>query len=94
MSFLPPNHQLNDCCGYGLNGDGTNGYDCLVIPGAQQSTAPFVPVPSQICGGKSVGLVTMPCSTGKTICSKGPLNNACRYSEFRGFRLLLVSQLF
>ena len=54
------------------------GFDCVVIPGAVKMTTPFASVPNQICGGKSVGLVTAAGKTGKTICSKFSLLFCCR----------------
>jgi hypothetical protein len=62
--------QATQCCGYGAAGAGTMGFDCVVIPGAVKMTTPFTSVPNQICGGKSVGLVTTAGMIGKTICSK------------------------
>ena len=64
--------QNSNCCAYGKDGMGTKGYDCVVIPGAQQSLTPFAPLPSQFCGGNSVGLVTQTGDKGATICSEGP----------------------
>lgn len=58
------------CCGYGVSGVATLGYDCVVIPGALKSTDMEMMAGSQICG-RSKGLATMPTATmAKTVCSK------------------------
>jgi hypothetical protein len=58
------------CCGYGTAGTGTNGYDCLIIPGAEKPTANAELTPDMFCG-RSMGLVTLTSGTpAATICSK------------------------
>ncbi|XP_059081532.1 uncharacterized protein LOC131879276 [Tigriopus californicus] len=47
--------KSSECCGYGNDGKGVNGYDCVVIPGALKQTAKEELIPgSQICGRKMV----------------------------------------
>ncbi|XP_059081472.1 uncharacterized protein LOC131879228 [Tigriopus californicus] len=60
---------VSECCGYGTNGKGTKGYDCVVIPGAQMQTADEKLIPgSQICGRKLTSASKGAMS--KTICSE------------------------
>jgi hypothetical protein len=33
--------QGSECCAYGNDGMGTDGYDCVIIPGASSATAGF-----------------------------------------------------
>ena len=58
------------CCGYGSNGMGTNGFDCVMIPGAEKSVAPSTALAFNAFCGKSAGLVTVKGMTAKTICCK------------------------
>lgn len=59
------------CCGYGTDGKGVNGYDCVVIPGAQKQSADEKPVPgTQICGRAFVTVDSMPTTMVKTICTE------------------------
>ncbi len=63
------------CCGYGADGMGTKGYDCLVIPGAAKMTTPFALLPYNAFCGQG-GLITAAAAAnveatgGKTVCSK------------------------
>ncbi len=42
--------MLESCCNYGGNGQGTNGFDCVGIPGAETATRNTVEIPSVFCG--------------------------------------------
>ncbi len=57
------------CCGYGKDGMGTNGYDCLIIPGAEKASNSEIK-PDMFCG-RSMGLVSnaMDGKPAVTICS-------------------------
>ena len=60
----------DQCCGYGTDGMGTNGYDCVVIPGALKSSAGAIQGRDKLCG-RSKGLVTSgDMETAATICSR------------------------
>ncbi len=81
MSLNPPvesetrfyHFQGNVCCAYGTSGLGTQGYDCLMIPGASSVTT-LAPKPNSYCGaafvtlGGSVGVSTF--ANTQTVCSK------------------------
>eukprot|EP00094_Tigriopus_californicus_P013432 TCALIF_12992-PA protein Name:"Protein of unknown function" AED:0.02 eAED:0.02 QI:43/1/0.83/1/0.2/0.5/6/0/233 len=55
------------CCGYGTDGMGTTGYDCIQIPGAQVKTGAMTRIQDVICGsGKGIGIN----GDTKTICSE------------------------
>ena len=63
--------QGSSCCGYGSKGTNAMGFDCLIIPGAQKTTAIGVfPSPNYICGSGK-GLVNVAGGASTTICSKG-----------------------
>jgi hypothetical protein len=67
------NFQGSKCCGYGSNGLKTQGYDCVIIPGAAKVTSPFTLIGNQaFCG--AAGLLYTDSVTsktgGKTVCSK------------------------
>ncbi|TRY67506.1 hypothetical protein TCAL_11774 [Tigriopus californicus] len=55
------------CCGYGEDGAGMSGFDCLVIPGAQNVMKTGIDAGSQFCG-LFLGEMS-PTTTHKTICS-------------------------
>ena len=57
----------NSCCGYGMDGMGTNGYDCVDIPGAVTGTKMTKGAGERFCGRN---LVTAAGAVSKTICSK------------------------
>lgn len=57
------------CCGYGLDGKGTKGYDCIVIPGASKVNAPGTPVANNICG-QALATIAGGTVIATTICSK------------------------
>ena len=61
------------CCGYNTNGQGTGGYDCVVIPSATKTATTQVAVVggSAFCG-RSQGLVTSAGArtTPRTVCCK------------------------
>ena len=61
----------NQCCGYGTDGLGTNGYDCVVIPGALKSSEGAIQGRDKLCG-RSKGLVTADTedAAAATICSR------------------------
>ena len=59
----------NQCCGYGTDGLGTNGYDCVVIPGALKSSEGAIQGRDKLCG-RSKGLVTADMEAAATICSR------------------------
>jgi len=42
--------KVAKCCSYGTSGSATEGYDCLVIPGAKKTAATTGGTASQICG--------------------------------------------
>ena len=63
--------QNEKCCNYGANGDGTEGYDCLLIPGASRADSAGLAPPgpnttpaqarrlqNSVFCGRSAGLVT------------------------------------
>ena len=56
------------CCGYGMDGMKTSGYDCVTIPGAAKTTADMKGVVERICGRKFVTVNEDMVS--KTVCSK------------------------
>lgn len=59
----------SDCCGYGVDGVATTGFDCVVIPGAHKKTDGLV-VGSQICGADK-GLNTAAAGmTSASVCTK------------------------
>lgn len=60
-------HSL--CCSYGVDGMKTEGYDCIMIPGAAKNTASSKASPATICGSGG-GLVSATGVVGKTVCSK------------------------
>ena len=70
LIYLRSYFQASKCCGYGTKGDATDGYDCIMIPGAQKVTAKDSPV-SQ-CGGGD-GLGTKAEMGNKTVCCKNPV---------------------
>ncbi|TRY65881.1 hypothetical protein TCAL_14040, partial [Tigriopus californicus] len=55
------------CCGYGEDGAGMSGFDCLVIPGAQKVMKTGIDAGSQFCG-LFLGEMS-PTTAHKTICS-------------------------
>ena len=58
------------CCGYGTDGKGTKGFDCIIIPGAAKMTSPFVLLASQaFCGQGGLG-TKADRSVLVTVCSK------------------------
>ena len=65
----------DSCCGYGMSGAGSNGYDCVMIPGASTKTTKN-PAPNSYCGGAFVGfnsflgLAPVDFTATQTICSK------------------------
>ena len=65
--------QASNCCGYGTDGmkiaEATGGYDCVMIPGAEKTTAIGNPAPASLCGANG-GLVTASGLTSKTVCCK------------------------
>ena len=61
VAFFP---QPTVCCGYGINGDKTTGYDCVMVPGASSKLSGNVKSPS-ICGRR---FVTASGNTAATIC--------------------------
>ena len=64
----------NNCCGYGTGGVGTVGYDCIIIPGAAKSVAPFDLNKSQaFCGQGGLVSALMGSIATKTICSKSSI---------------------
>ena len=70
------------CCGYGVDGRGMDGYDCLQIPGAALPDS--TPVKNnERCGGQ---LSTTTCARARTSCRRRafPLNSdpttyCCQY---------------
>jgi len=66
------NVKASNCCGYGTDGmkiaEATGGYDCVMIPGAEKTTAIGNPAPASLCGANG-GLVTASGLTSKTVCS-------------------------
>jgi len=59
--------EQNSCCGYGADGMGTMGYDCVDIPGAVTGTKMTKGAGERFCGRN---LVTAAGAVTKTICSK------------------------
>jgi hypothetical protein len=45
------------CCGYGGKGDNTRGYDCIIIPGAENVIGVVLNDGSRFCGRRG-GLIT------------------------------------
>ena len=72
--------QATKCCGYGVTGLETKGYDCVMIPGATMAANPNlrVQVPSSICGN-GAGLVSATGTISKTICSKYNNSFVCQH---------------
>jgi len=58
--------KITNCCGYGADGEQTEGYDCVVIPGAKKAATTTMAVPSKICGNL---FVTVSGMTATSICS-------------------------
>lgn len=46
----------SNCCGYGANGIGSMGYDCIMIPHATRQTTSGAQVPGNAFCGRSKGL--------------------------------------
>ncbi len=46
---LAKGNDRSSCCRYGINGLGTLGYDCAIIPGAKMVVSPS-PLLSRFCG--------------------------------------------
>ncbi|XP_059097431.1 uncharacterized protein LOC131891786 [Tigriopus californicus] len=57
------------CCGYGMDGQGVKGYDCVMIPGAEKMTDPRDILQANSFCGRSKGLVTMEGTVPATVCS-------------------------
>ena len=60
--------QGSMCCGYGPDGLGTGGFDCVVIPGAQKMTPPCTLLQANAFCGRSQGLVTVSPGVPRTVC--------------------------
>lgn len=43
-------YMTSKCCGYGLDGLQTFGFDCLVVPGAAKMATPFTQIGNGFCG--------------------------------------------
>ena len=59
--------KQSSCCGYGMDGMATGGYDCIDIPGAVTGTKMTKGAGERFCGRN---LVTASGAVSKTICSK------------------------
>ncbi len=57
------------CCGYGVAGVGTTGYDCVIVPGAVKSASPYTGVANQFCGGGGFAVINAG-TAFVTVCSK------------------------
>ena len=58
----------SQCCGYGTNGAGTGGFDCVMIPSAsKQMTSNVILAANAICG-RSMGLVSAGGGASATVC--------------------------
>ena len=69
----------NSCCGYGSDGKGTKGFDCIIIPGAAKMTEPFTALASHaFCGQGGLGSKTDG-NELKTVCSKYVYNEIDLY---------------
>ncbi len=66
--------QGSHCCGYGADGGTSNGYDCVMIPGAT-SFANKAQKGNSICGQFFVTLPTT--AINKTICCKPYMGFIC-----------------
>ena len=93
------------CCGYGTDGVGTSGFDCVQIPGAVKMAANTVLSFNALCG-RSAGLVTAKGTNAMTVCSLqmpfnirflsdnfefgGALLEAMDATEQKGFRLTYI----
>ena len=65
--------QGNVCCAYGTKGLGSQGYDCVMIPGASTADVTRAPAPNSYCGAAFVtfgGSVISTFANTRTVCSK------------------------
>jgi len=69
-------NKASACCGYGMDGMTTIGFDCLTIPGAAKNTANNKGLPEQFCGRNLIDATADPFSGKKdtkkfvTVCCK------------------------
>ncbi len=64
-----------------MTGKKTQGYDCLVIPGAAKMTTPFTVLPNQaFCGAGGLGY-TKTSTIGRTVC--------CTYIELPTYNCIV-----
>ena len=68
MSSMSMGFSMASCCGYGSDGMGTKGYDCVIIDGAVKNTNDMKGLGERFCGRQLVSN-DMDMAT-KTICSK------------------------
>ena len=61
VTYIHPGFQK--CCSYGTSGSATEGYDCLVIPGAKKTMATTGKTASQLCGNLIVTVSGMMAAT-------------------------------
>jgi len=62
--------KSGSCCGYGKDGMGTNGYDCVIIPGASKGTANKMDVQaSEFCGRQLATAALGEAKPAATVCS-------------------------
>merc|ERR1712156_779886 len=63
--------KMGSCCGYGPDGMGTVGYDCVIIPGASKNTAMAKSVSggSEFCGRQLATAALGMAKPAATICS-------------------------
>ena len=65
------------CCGYGNDGLGVSGFDCLILPGAAKMTNTQSRLPYDEFCGRSRGLVTSEMKTTAAT-QAAPMTICCR----------------
>ncbi len=64
----PPLPPQSSCCGYGSKGTGSRGYDCISIPGAENTAGNRLPMSRQCGGREGLGSMDTNNNVDKTIC--------------------------
>jgi hypothetical protein len=76
--------QGTKCCNYGADGNkiitGSAGYDCILIPGAENAAGAIKP--NKICGN-NMGIITAAGETNATLCCKFVIDQSSFYSLIR-----------